>query len=259
MFASIGPGLGRQRGLAAHRRRRRPSPRSRSGTRRCSRASTSPCWRLLVLLIVRVVSFEWRTQARVTRPGAGSGPGSTWCLAIGAAGVGDRPVEPALRHADRRQPAVHRVVLEPVQPVLGARRRRAWCALCALHGAVYLAMRGGQGDLRGARAGVAFGLAVPAAVLGAVFLSHAGRRHRPQSPARLARVLVVVLGALAVGCRGRVRPGSGSRRSPSCATAATIVLAVVMLFVELYPRVMVSSTSFADSLTVTTPPRATTP
>jgi len=35
------------------------------------------------------------------------------------------------------------------------------------------------------------------------------------------------------------------------ATAATIVLAVVMLFVELYPRVMVSPSAFADSLTVT--------
>ena len=35
------------------------------------------------------------------------------------------------------------------------------------------------------------------------------------------------------------------------ATAATIVLAVVLLFTELYPRVMVSSTDFADSLTIT--------
>ena len=35
------------------------------------------------------------------------------------------------------------------------------------------------------------------------------------------------------------------------ATAATIVLAVVLLFTELYPRVMVSSTNFADSLTIT--------
>jgi cytochrome d ubiquinol oxidase subunit II len=35
------------------------------------------------------------------------------------------------------------------------------------------------------------------------------------------------------------------------ATAATIVLAVVLLFTELYPRVMVSSPNFADSLTIT--------
>ena len=35
------------------------------------------------------------------------------------------------------------------------------------------------------------------------------------------------------------------------ATATTIVLAVVLLFSELYPRVMVSSTDFANSLTIT--------
>src|SRR4029077_17136854 len=33
------------------------------------------------------------------------------------------------------------------------------------------------------------------------------------------------------------------------ATGATILLALATLFTELYPRVMVSSTSFADSLT----------
>ena len=34
------------------------------------------------------------------------------------------------------------------------------------------------------------------------------------------------------------------------ATAATVVLAVVLLFTELYPRVMVSSTDFTNSLTI---------
>ena len=43
LLADDRPGLGRQRGLARRRRAARPSPRSRPGTRRCSRASTWRC------------------------------------------------------------------------------------------------------------------------------------------------------------------------------------------------------------------------
>ena len=55
-------GLGRQRGVARHRGRSHFPP-SRSGTRRCSRAFTSPCCSSSCLLIVRVLSFEWREKA----------------------------------------------------------------------------------------------------------------------------------------------------------------------------------------------------
>ena len=56
------PGVGRQRGVARRRRAARRSPRSRPGTRRCSRASTSRCCSSSCFLIVRVVSFEWREK-----------------------------------------------------------------------------------------------------------------------------------------------------------------------------------------------------
>ena len=57
------PALGRERGLARDRGWQRRSRPSRSGTRRCSRASTSPCFSSSRFLIVRVLSFEWRGKA----------------------------------------------------------------------------------------------------------------------------------------------------------------------------------------------------
>ena len=60
---------------------------------------------------------------------------------------------------------------------------------------------------------------------------------------------MIVLGAIAV-VAAIILTRLGRPALAFLATATTIVLAVVMLFVELYPRVMVSSTSFANSLTI---------
>ena len=62
MFEAIGPvwdGNEMWLVIAVAARRSPPSP---PGTRRCSRGSTSPFFSILVLLIVRVVSFEWREK-----------------------------------------------------------------------------------------------------------------------------------------------------------------------------------------------------
>ena len=62
-------------------------------------------------------------------------------------------------------------------------------------------------------------------------------------------VLVVIAAVVAVSAV--VLDRQGREGLAFTATAATIVLAVVLLFTELYPRVMVSSTDFANSLTTT--------
>ena len=59
------------------------SPRSRPGTRRCSRASTSRSLLILFFLIIRVVSFEWRSKSE--SPGWRST--WTWANTIGSFGA----------------------------------------------------------------------------------------------------------------------------------------------------------------------------
>ena len=94
-------------------------------------------------------------------------------------------------------------------------------------------------------------LAVPAALVGAVFLVwtlYVGidRNDQDLFPGIVLVVIAAVAAVAAVVLTHRRREGLAF-----AATAATIVLAVVLLFTELYPRVMVSSTDFADSLTIT--------
>ena len=62
----------------------------------------------------------------------------------------------------------------------------------------------------------------------------------------------IVLVVLAAGCAVGTVVLTRLRREglAFAATGATIVLAVILLFTELYPRVMVSSTDFANSLTI---------
>ncbi len=205
---------------------------------------------ILVLLIVRVVSFEWRTKSEHAawrgfwtwvNVVASFGAPLLWGIGLSSLLYGT-PIA-----ANQQFTGSFWDLFSPYSVLAGI----ALVALFALHGAVYLALRGGDGDVRARSRAIAFGLAVPAAVLGGAFLVATlvvGTSHNHQHVAPglvvLALGVVAVIGALVFTWR----------RQPAlafAATAATIVLAVVMLFVELYPRVMVSSTAFADSLTVT--------
>jgi len=204
---------------------------------------------ILVLLIVRTVSFEWRTKSEQPRwrgvwtwanTVASFGAPLLWGIALANLLYGT-PID-----ANQEFTGSFWSLFSPYTVVAGI----AVALLFGLHGAVYLSARTGTGEL-GQRAGTLAGrLAIPAAIVGAGFIVwtlFVGMDHNKQGvwPGILVLGLAVVAVVAAVVLINQRRPGWAF-----LATATSIVLAVVMLFVELYPRVMVSSTDFANSLTI---------
>jgi cytochrome bd ubiquinol oxidase subunit II len=204
---------------------------------------------ILVLLIVRVVSFEWRTKsAHAAWRGLW-----TWVNVLASYGaplfwgIGLASLLYGTPIAANQEFTGSFWSLFSVYSVLAG---LAVVALFALHGAVYLGLRGRDDAVRARAQALAFRLAVPAALLGAAFLVATlivgvTRNHQGVGGGLVVLVLGVVAVLTALVCTWQRRPALAFG-----ATAATIVLAVVMLFVELYPRVMVSSSAFANSLTV---------
>ena len=204
---------------------------------------------LLVLLITRIVSFEWRGKADST-----SWRGFwTWVNAIASLGI-------PLVWGIALSSLLHGVPVSSAQEFTGTFwdlftpytvfAGVAFVVLFALHGAVYLGLRT-SGDLRARAERTAARLAVPAALIGAAFLIWTlivGIHNNDQSvfPGIVVVVLAAAAAVAAVVLTRLRRDGLAF-----IATGATIGLAVATLFTELYPRVMVSSTSFADSLTTT--------
>ena len=204
---------------------------------------------LLVLLITRIVSFEWRGKAE---SGAWRGVW-TWVNSIASVGI-------PLIWGVALSSLLHGVPVSSAQEYTGTFwdlftpytvfAGLALVALFALHGAVYLALRT-NGDLRARAERTAAQLAVPAALIGAAFLVWTlvvgiDNNDKTVFPGIVVVVLAAVAAVAAVVLIRQRREGPAF-----VATAATIILAVATLFTELYPRVMVSSTNFADSLTTT--------
>ncbi len=203
---------------------------------------------ILVLLIVRVLSFEWREKAE--SPGWKAFWG--WMNTVGSVGV---PLLWGIALAS----LLHGVPIASDQTYAGdfgdlfsAYSILAGIALCllfALHGAVYLTLRT-LGDLRERAQRTASRLAPATAVVGAAFLVWTlvvanDKNDKGVFPG----ILPVAVAAVAVvAAVFLVR--AGNERWAFAATAATIVAVVVTLFVSLYPRVMVSDPEFGNSLTI---------
>ncbi len=203
---------------------------------------------VLVFLIIRVVSFEWRSKSE--------SPGwrATWTWAntvgsLGAAlvwGVGlsallyGTPID-----SDGDFAGSLADLFSPYTVVAGV----AVVLLFAFHGALFLSLKT-VGDLcvRTERAAkrLAFPAALVAAAFGAWTVAVAMDRNEkdlfpPALPAAVAiGALVLAVAFLFAGRVGRAFAMTG---------LATISL-VATLFVSLYPRVMVSSPGFENSLTV---------
>jgi cytochrome d ubiquinol oxidase subunit II len=121
--------------------------------------------------------------------------------------------------------------------------------LFAFHGATFLTLRT-TGDLRARAEAVARTLAIPGAALAAVYLLWTvvvamDRNDKDLFPPALPAVLGIAALALAVAF---VVTGSYGRAFAM--TALGTISLVTTLFVSLYPRVMVSTTDFENSLTV---------
>ena len=203
---------------------------------------------ILVLLIVRVVSFEWRAKSENPRWR------TTWMLAntVGSFGA---PLIWGIALAN----LVHGVPLNSSHgfagdfldlfsgyTVLGG---IAVVSLFAFHGATYLSLRT-VGDLRERAAAVAARLALPAVILAAAFLiwtvivAH-NRNSRGILPTAIPAALTIgVVGAAVV---------LSSARKEGWAFALTglgAIGVVATIFTGLYPRVLVSNPTFANSLTI---------
>jgi cytochrome d ubiquinol oxidase subunit II len=203
---------------------------------------------ILVCLIVRVVSFEWRAKSETP----GWRATWTWANTIGSFGASllwgiglscllyGVPID-----SDGDFTGDLLDLFSPYSVFAGI----AVVALFAFHGATFLTLRT-TGDLHDRSVAAARRLALPAAVLGAAYLVWTvvvamDRNDKDLFPPALPAA--VGIGALALAV---VFLFVGRSGWTFAMTALGVVSLVVTLFVSLYPRVMVSSTGSENSLTV---------
>jgi cytochrome d ubiquinol oxidase subunit II len=205
---------------------------------------------LLFFLIIRVVSFEWRSKSQSPRWRTAW----LWANALGSTGI-------ALIWGIALASLIHGVPLDskgdydgnlvdlftPYTVFAGI----AFVLLFAFHGASYLGLRTTGGLLE--RVGVAAKrLALPAVVAGAAFLIWTivvavDRNEKDVFPVVVPAALGIAALALAAGFVFAGRSGLAFTM-----TALGTIAAVATLFTGLYPRVIVSSPNFANSLDVST-------
>ena len=203
---------------------------------------------LLFLLIVRVVSFEWREKGESPRWRAAW----LWANAIGSAGI-------ALVWGIALANLIHGVPLDSNGDYDGnlvdlfnaytVFAGVAFVLVFAFHGASYLALRT-TGELLERVRVAARRLAIPAAIAGTAFLVWTivvavDRNDKDVFPVVLPAALGIAALALAALLCFAGRSGLAFTM-----TAVGTVAAVATLFTGLYPRVMVSSTDFSNSLDV---------
>jgi cytochrome bd ubiquinol oxidase subunit II len=203
---------------------------------------------ILFFLIVRVVSFEWRSKSET--PGWRST--WTWANTIGSFGA-------SLLWGIGLSCLVYGVPIDsegdftgdlwdlfsPYSVFAGV----AVVALFTFHGATFLTLRT-TGELRERAENAARKLAIPAALLGALYLAWTvavgmDRNDKDLFPPALPAAVGIAALALAVAFSFLGRNGRAFAM-----TALGTVSLVATLFISLYPRVMVSSTGFENSLTV---------
>jgi len=203
---------------------------------------------LLVFLIVRVVSFEWHAKSDSSRWRAVW----TWGNAVGSFGA---PLIWGVGLAN----LVNGVPIDSSGDFAGdfgdlfsgytVVAGLAFVLLFAFHGATYLTIRT-TGDLSERAAVAARRLSVLAALVGSAFLAWTvavavDRNDKSIFPPILPAALGIAAVVLAVVLVHLRRSGLAF-----VATALGAVLTVSTLFTSLYPRVMVSSPDFGNSLTV---------
>jgi cytochrome d ubiquinol oxidase subunit II len=203
---------------------------------------------ILVFLMVRVVSFEWRSKSET--PGWRST--WTWANTIGSFGASllwgiglscllyGTPID-----SDGDFTGNLLDLFSSYSVLAGI----AVVVLFAFHGATFLTLRT-AGQLRDRAEAVGRRLAIPAALLGGVYLAWTvavamDRNDKDLLPPAIPAACGIVALALAV-----VFLFTGSNGRTFAMTAVGTISLVATLFVSLYPRVMVSSTDFENSLTV---------
>ena len=203
---------------------------------------------LLFFLIIRVVSFEWRDKSESPRWRAVW----LWANAIGSTGI-------ALVWGIALANLIHGVPLDsngdydgnlvdlfdPYTIFAGI----TFVLLFAFHGANYLGLR--TSDRLEQRVGVAARrLSLPATVVGAAFLIWTIVVAIDRNDKDVFPVIVPALLGIVVLTFALLFVFAGRSGLAFTMTALGSVLAVATLFTGLYPRVIVSSPNFANSLDV---------
>jgi cytochrome bd ubiquinol oxidase subunit II len=204
---------------------------------------------ILVCLIVRVVSFEWRERSSSPRTRLAW----QWANTVGSVGA---PFLWGVALAN----LLHGLPLDEKGVFTGTfldlfdgytvLAGVATVLLFALHGATFLTLRI-HGDLGARAAAAARRLSAPTVVVIVAFLGWTVAVAVDGNERGVAGPLVpAVLGAVAVVlCAVLVRTGRVGWAFAATGVAAVAIVAT--LFTGLYPRVLVSDPTFANSLTVT--------
>ncbi|MGZ8694299.1 MAG: cytochrome d ubiquinol oxidase subunit II [Gaiellaceae bacterium] len=203
---------------------------------------------VLFFLIIRVVSFEWRGRSDSPRwrrtwmwanTVGSAGASLVWGVALASLLYGVPIDSNGDFSGDFLDLFNAYTVFAGVTVVL----------FFAFHGATFLTVRT-AGDLCRRAEATSRRLAVPAALAGTVLLIWTvfvatDRNDKDVFPPLLPALIGVAVLGLAV-----LMVYAGRSLWAFAFTAAGVVAAVATLFVSLYPRVMVSSTDFANSLTI---------
>lgn len=200
---------------------------------------------VLVMLIIRGVSFEWRGKSKAPRWRSTF----SWMMAVGSFGapfilgiaLGDLlaglPIDGSFEFT-----GAPRELLQPYGLWLGA----TLVVLCLLHGATFLSLKT-DGEVRHRAKACAAGISWPAAAL-VIGYAIWSMRLSDANPFQVIMLVLPALAAVAAVVLLRTTHEGWS----FVATAVAIGGTVLALFVNLYPNVMVSSTDAANNLTVDT-------
>ena len=202
---------------------------------------------VLFFLIVRVVSFEWRAKSESPRWQSRLDVGEHGRQLRRLAHLGRRARQPPLRRPDRLERRLHRRLLAISSAATRSLAGLAVVLLFAFHGATFLTLRTTGDLLRAGEPRRAAALRSRGAAVGRGLPRLDGRRSRSTGTTRTSSrpILPAALGIAALAPRGRLRLPRQERLGIRDDRAGT-VLAVATLFTSLYPRVMVSSTDFAQ-------------
>ena len=203
---------------------------------------------ILVLLIVRVVSFEWREKHE------GARWRTTWLWAntigsVGASFLWGVALANLVEGVPLDSSHVFTGGIVDLFTAYTVAAGLAVVAMFALHGATYLTLRT-TGDFRERASRTAQRLVVPAIVLGigaaawTVLVAH-DNNDRAILPTTIPAALTAIVLLLALMLTRTDRDGWAF-----AATGLGAIGLIATIFTGLYPRVLVSDPSFANSLTI---------
>jgi cytochrome bd-type quinol oxidase subunit 2 len=195
---------------------------------------------VLVALILRGVSFEFRAHARSPRFWDGALTGGSLVIPLGLGIVlgnllSGVPIDSAQEFVGNLGDLFGGYAVATGVTIT---------LVCLLHGAAFLALRtAGDVRVRALRVGRTLGPVTAIVVLAFVIWTRI-------DSGRGVLLSVVEFGAVLAAVAAAVLIRGGREGAAFAATSATMAAVVVSLFAELYPRVMVSSIGAANDLTV---------